>query len=507
MENVIEKYRSYQEYKAELDAELSKTAEGFVRIGYLLKLARDTDILHESGYSSVVEFAEAEYNLDKTKVSRFIRINDKFAEGGYSDCLQENYRGFGYAKLTLMLNMPAALNEELTPDYSKAEIQQLKDQVDEESRTTDLEILMEGQDPVMEAEEDDLSRAVRQLAEDIQDGEKIPRLYKEIWTAGRPFLVMEDLQEIMAPAGQRMYSMRIRGMGGRNLSLKDHNNGDRVALINIRTGEKQNYTWERLLEVWRQLISGGETYQEAWQQLYGREWPEEKETTEKKPEVAPVQPKEEKKTAPRKESKVSQPKKQEPVKASEKPAEPVEEQRQQEPAIPQSKWPSTYKPGDIVMNTLSTECGELVEQTAKEKIWLFRPTAPAGDPYNLSEDYFKTGRAPEEPETQVNDSCSGESEPENHDTVTMVTEEQVPGQTDLERDYPQYCPDADQRTAYLQSIRGAVDNLVRYAEMDLIIAARVQVKDISEYLDKLEELIKESDSNAEAVEAGESTGV
>lgn len=500
MENVIEKYRSYQEYKAELDAELSKTAEGFVRIGYLLKLARDTDILHESGYSSVVEFAEAEYNLDKTKVSRFIRINDKFAEGGYSDCLQENYRGFGYAKLTLMLNMPAALNEELTPDYSKAEIQQLKDQVDEESRTTDLEILMEGQDPVMEEEEDDLSRAVRQLAGDIQDGEEIPRLYKEIWTAGRTGLTAEDLQVIMTPAGQRMYTMRIQGMGGRNLSLKDHNNGDSVALINMRTGEKQEYTWNRLLEVWRHLVSGGATYQEAWQQLYGKPWPEER-------KIAPVQPKEEKKPAPRKETKVSQPKKPEPVKASEKPAEPVEEQRQQAPAIPQSKWPSTYKPGDIVMNTLSTECGELVEQTAKEKIWLFRPTAPAGDPYNLSEDYFKTGRAPEEPQTQVTDSCSGESEPENHDTVTMVTEEQVPGQTDLQSDFPQYCPDADKRTAYLKSIRGAVDNLVRYAEMDLISAARVQVKDISEYLDKLEELIKEADSNAEAVEAGESTGV
>ena len=220
-----------------------------------------------------------------------------------------------------------------------------------------------------------------------------------------------------------------------------------------------------------------------------------------------MQPKEEKKTAPRKESKVSQPKKQEPARETEKPAEPVEEQRQQEPAIPQSKWPSTYKPGDIVMNTLSTECGELVEQTAKEKIWLFRPTAPAGDPYNLSEDYFKTGRAPEEPETQVNDSCSGEYEPENHDTVTMVTEEQVPGQTDLERDYPQYCPDADQRTAYLQSIRGAVDNLVRYAEMDLISAARVQVKDISGYLDRLEELRKGGRQNAEDVETGESEGV
>ena len=304
----------------------------------------------------------------------------------------------------------------------------------------------------------------------------------------------------MTPAGQRMYTMRIQGMGGRNLSLKDHNNGDSVALINMRTGEKQEYTWNRLLEVWRHLVSGGATYQEAWQQLYGKPWPEER-------KIAPVQPKEETKPAPRKETKVSQPKKPEPVKASEKPAEPVEEQRQQAPAIPQSKWTSTYKPGDIVMNTLSKECGELVEQTAKEKIWLFRPTAPAGDPYNLSEDYFKTGRAPEEPETQVTDSCSGDSASDNQDTDTIGAEKQVPGQMDLERDYPQYCPDADQRTAYLQSIRGAVDNLVRYAEMDLISAARVQVKDISGYLDRLEELRKGGRQNAEDVETGESAGV
>lgn len=223
--------------------------------------------------------------------------------------------------------------------------------------------------------------------------------------------------------------------------------------------------------------------------------------------VAPVQPKEEKKPAPRKETKVSQPKKPEPVKASEKPAEPVEEHRQQAPAIPQSKWPSTYKPGDIVMNTLSTECGELVEQTAKEKIWLFRPTAPAGDPYNLSEDYFKTGQAPEEPQTQVNDSSSRETDADNQNTDTMGLEEQVPGQTDLQSDFPQYCPDADKRTAYLKSIRGAVDNLVRYAEMDLIGAARQQVSDISGYLDKLEELSKGGGPDAEEIEAGESTGV
>ena len=53
----ITAYKSYQEYKHELDTELTKTAEGFVRIGYLLKVARDTDILKESSYANVVDFA------------------------------------------------------------------------------------------------------------------------------------------------------------------------------------------------------------------------------------------------------------------------------------------------------------------------------------------------------------------------------------------------------------------------------------------------------------------
>lgn len=68
--DVITYQKSYREYKAELDSELQKTAEGFVRIGYLLKVARDTNVLAESGYKTVAEFAQAEYSLDKTQVSR-----------------------------------------------------------------------------------------------------------------------------------------------------------------------------------------------------------------------------------------------------------------------------------------------------------------------------------------------------------------------------------------------------------------------------------------------------
>ena len=116
--------------------------------------------------------------------------------------------------------------------------------------------------------------------------------------------------------------------------------------------------------------------------------------------------------------------------------------------------------------------------------------------------------APEEPQTQVNDSPSRETDADNQNTDTMGTEEQVPGQMDLENDFPQYCPsEGDQRTAYRQSIRGSVENLVRYVEMDLIGAARQQLSDISGYLDRLEELSKGGGQNAEDVETGESEGV
>ena len=113
---------------------LNRTVEDFVMTGYLLKQGRDSDILKDSGYSNVNEFAWAEYKLEATQVSRYIRINDRFSEGGYSPRLQEHYKGFGYAKLALMLTLPESVAEELTPTYSKSEIQAVKEEIESEEK-------------------------------------------------------------------------------------------------------------------------------------------------------------------------------------------------------------------------------------------------------------------------------------------------------------------------------------------------------------------------------------
>lgn len=298
-------YQNYESFKAELDGELQKTAEGFVRIGYLLKVARDTNILASSGYKTVTEFASAEYGLDKTQVSRFISINDRFAHGG--EKLLPEYEEYGYAKLTIMLQIPEEITQELTPNYTKAEIQAVKEELDEERKVSDLEVMMEGQ---QEEETDVLWMTLKQLGHDD------PNLWEKMWQQWKktPFLGADETAAIMAPYGDKNYSVRITGKGRVMLTMKDGE--DAVTITNTRTLEKEVYTKQQMANLWCLLLhADAETAAEAWQKMYMEPWP--------KAEVAPVQP--EKKPERKKESRVTK------AKTPEKPNLPSTEEVRDEP--------------------------------------------------------------------------------------------------------------------------------------------------------------------------------
>ncbi len=266
---------SYVDFKASMDAVVERVEEGFVQIGYYLKVARDTQVLQESGYKSVTDFAAAEYGLDKSAVSRFIAINDRFAEDGYSDRLKDQYRGMGRAKLSVMLMLPEWINEELGPEYSKTDIQAIRAEVAEEEKTTDLEILMEEREAIYDRLENDLQRVLWKLGQDI------PELYCKLWKA---YMWADDVEqlaketmEVMAPAGEGIHSARIPGVGRLMLSLKGADRN--LVLVNVRSGEKQEYGWGDM-EAAFDLLMGSDSAEESWETVYGGEIPE----------VAPVQP-------------------------------------------------------------------------------------------------------------------------------------------------------------------------------------------------------------------------
>lgn len=277
--NINNEYRNYRDYKAAVDEELKRSAESFVRIGYLLKVARDTDILVESGYKSVNDFAQAEYGLDKSQVSRFIRINDEFSDGGYSDHLQEKYQRFGYTKLSIMLMLPTVVNEELTEGFSKTDIMAVKEEVEEEQKISDLEVWMEEKDQWQQSY-GIFAKVLHQLGKG--NSELYQELFHAVKTASGGILgdKIKRVIDVLAPAGEALHSVRISGEGRKLLSIKGEDTDPTVT--DIRSGEKESCSWEELVQDMERLCVDTDA-KESWKKLYGEEFPEK----EKKEEPVP----------------------------------------------------------------------------------------------------------------------------------------------------------------------------------------------------------------------------
>lgn len=248
---IEQKKGTYSEFKTALDTEMNKAAESFVKIGYLLKIARDTDILAESGYNSLTEFAQAEYNLDKSQVSRFIAINDNYSVDGYSDRLMTEYTGYGYSKLAMMLTLPAAVAKELSPAYSKSDIQVLKEEVAAEEAISPMEVYLEGE------------------KEELEDASLLYQAMYQLFLEN-PELYMHEtvdadaLFDALAPAGESIYTVRIQGVGRIMISCKE----DRVNLVSVRTNNVEICTWEQVTEEYTKLFGSC-----TWEERYGRPYP------------------------------------------------------------------------------------------------------------------------------------------------------------------------------------------------------------------------------------------
>ena len=145
-------FRDYGEFKVAFDRAIMSQTEGFIRMGYLLKRARDTDVLYGSGYKSIAEFAWQEYRLRDDVVSKMIAINDRYSEGGYSETIDERYAGFGTSLLAEMLTLPDAVVEAIPRNITRETIREVKREIREEEQRTPLEVMTEAPDPGQQME-------------------------------------------------------------------------------------------------------------------------------------------------------------------------------------------------------------------------------------------------------------------------------------------------------------------------------------------------------------------
>lgn len=340
--NEIVYQKGYEEYRAELGAELASASESFVRIGYLLKVARDTDILKYSEHTTYVDFAKAEFGLEKTQVSRFIRINDRFSEGGNSMELKEEYKGFGTRKLGVMLTLPEEITEELSPEYTVEDIETIQKEVKEEQAITPIE------DYVEKVEAENTNDAGAKLAKDdilmaavFEIGKAYPEVFERVMT-----LPDIEIKKTLAPIADQMYIVRVMGTGKLMIICKE----SEISIINARTNEKTSRTWEEMSKAWDSLWYSVHSvgYKEVYKELYGIDFPEK--------EVAPVQL--EKKETPK--PKVDNKKVKTPAKPKAEPK--VEETPMEEaPVIQEAEEESTVPEVEVVQEEEISETENLSE--------------------------------------------------------------------------------------------------------------------------------------------------
>lgn len=274
----------YTDFKEKLDTELKANAEGFVKIGYLLKVARDTNILAESGYKNVAEFAFAEYHLTKDIVSRYIAINDKYAENGYSDKLQTKFEGFGVAKLQEMLTLPDAIIEEIEPTLTKREIIDIKREVAAEEAITPIEMAIEAAAPEVQKEEKELTltqRVWKDIIKGLWDKYNVKdknSALNRIITTEYPFVTDESftkslelaLYELIAPSGTATLWARIPGVGRYMVTIKGLD--EPISMVNARDGSKVNTSFTDAVRDIAEIFEG-ECTAESWEKVYGLKHP------------------------------------------------------------------------------------------------------------------------------------------------------------------------------------------------------------------------------------------
>lgn len=357
METLSKYYSDYQKFKETLDAEMTRTAEGFVRIGYLLSYAAETSIINEGGYETVNDFAKAEYGIEATQVSRFVGIYRRFGVEG-EPRLKDQYVNHGVAKLGIMLTLPDFLNEEITAEYSKSEINAIKHEYEAEQQVSDIEVEIEKAEmkgSVQYTLPQMLAKAVYQLIHDE------PALYARLYNS----IELDDMKEILAPMGENSYIVRIKGIGRLTIFLKNAG----VDLINLRDGSSECYSWRQMFDCFKEHFAMGTDAKDSWCNVFQESWPlEEKKEPTKTPEISAKAEKDKvQQSKSKKESKVKvvSPKpKNEPEPKLEEPVKEVEEQLPGQDSI--LNHPE-YLPENMQTEVLTGEVEDVPESSITDK--------------------------------------------------------------------------------------------------------------------------------------------
>lgn len=182
----------YIQCKNDIKNNLGTIVKSFVRIGWLLTRIDKSGAYKNDGYSTISEFAQAEYGMNKSGTSRFMKIYEKYSVPGDTSELRDEYKDFNQSQLTEMLQIPEEDHEMLRPEGNKEDFRELKRfNKENDSNPENLWSWKEAKTP-----EEKLKAAIQEFFR--ENKEILNDLYGKN-------LSVEELTEEICPSGSRSY--------------------------------------------------------------------------------------------------------------------------------------------------------------------------------------------------------------------------------------------------------------------------------------------------------------
>lgn len=139
-----------QEHVTAVKALFNDTKYNFVAIGYHLRKVDDDRLYRETGHDDIWEFAAAQFGLSKSSTSRFMGINRRFSEGGYSEKLAEAYKEFSVSQLQEMVPLT---DEQISMIDSTSTVREIRDMKPKKSAKPEQEGVAMSQQEVQTIDE------------------------------------------------------------------------------------------------------------------------------------------------------------------------------------------------------------------------------------------------------------------------------------------------------------------------------------------------------------------
>ena len=267
MEYVQLSMDEYIQSKNDIKNNLGGIVKSFVRIGWQLTRIDRSGAYKNDGYSSIAEFAAAEYGMTRTGVSRFMNVYETYSTDGDTPELKEQYREFKFSQLTELLQVQEADRQMFTPEVKREDIREF--QRFEKENEADPARLLDWKDA--KSPEEKLKATIQEFCRENKD--ILNAVYSSI-------MEPKDLAEMISPSGSRSYRK-----GTVYLMFYDESKGIMVKVF----GEMPvDITYRYFLDVVHSLFDEYDAGAHTWEKCFGV-LPGEGTTAQKQKE--PVEPK------------------------------------------------------------------------------------------------------------------------------------------------------------------------------------------------------------------------